>query len=369
MQEERVQINEETGEVIQPEEREANVFEREELLGFNATVPKDERDKLWMEIKNMSDEELKAAIENEKTEIPEGDGMAAPTTQEHSKDQQVFNPMAVALEALDPSDYIKLYELATKANSDPEYNVVAELPKDIYALMETQAKALGLRGKRANGFIRAMVIDLGKEIAFDKECKAFMDELKAATEIPEILDMHGEHMRETYEIKMLEDANNMELDLSDETREKMRSISKAFTDSYTLSRQMELLNDDVFINKIPKLLKKKLNRMCDDFDYILSKTIISKASVKEINGLMDHILKVGDTKTAIFILFLCELTKNANKDNTPETMFMYASLYNIRTLATVGDVKSDFAKEKIEYLKKFFDALSEKMDRVFTLNV
>lgn len=369
MSEERIQIDEETGKVVQPEEREANIFEREELLGINATVPKDERDKIWMEIKNMSDEELKEAIENEKTVIPEGDGNAAPTAQEHSKNDQVFNPMAVALEALDPSDYIKLYELATKANSNPEYNVVAELPKDIFNLMEAQAKALGLRGKSANAFIRAMVIDLGKEIAFDKECKAFMDELKAATEIPEILDMHGEHMRETYETKMIENANNPDLDLAEETREKMRSISKAFTDSYTLSRQMELLNNDEFIAKIPKLLKKKINRMCDDFDYVLSKVILNKASIKEINGLMNHILQVGDTKTAIFILFLCELTKNTNKDNPAETMFMYASLYNIRTLATVGEVKSDFAKEKIEYLKKFFEALTEKLDDTFTTRV
>ena len=369
---ERVTVDDQTGKVKQLENAApTNIMDIEKMLGEKIKGTPEENDKLFKEIKDMSDEDLRKAVAEESTTILDGDG-AAPK-------KVSFDPMAVELKKIDPTDMLKLVDLAVKIKANQSFNPVPEIPKSIYSLISMQGKMAGWNTSQIAAYAKYMVTELVDEFDFEKELN--LDELQdvfkdsAAIINGSILFVAQPwELKKKYEDEFIADANTNET-YTEEQRKERLSISKAFTQSYTLERQMELLKDDKFVQKLPKLLKKKFNRMCDDFDYLLSKTQVRPTSVKEIMELMDHIVKVSQSQKMIYILFLCELVKNARFDDRAASMFMYASIYNIRTLASTGHLKDTksfdeeetiaFVKERVGYIKAFFEEL-ERRNNYFT---
>jgi len=369
---ERITVDDQTGKVKQLENAApTNIMDIEKMLGEKIEGTPEENDKLFKEIKDMSDEDLRKAVAEESTTILDGDG-AAPK-------KVSFDPMAVELKKIDPTDMLKLVDLAVKIKANQSFNPVPEIPKSIYSLISMQGKMAGWNTSQIAAYAKYMVTELVDEFDFEKELN--LDELQdvfkdsAAIINGSILFVAQPwELKKKYEDEFIADANTNET-YTEEQRKERLSISKAFTQSYTLERQMELLKDDKFVQKLPKLLKKKFNRMCDDFDYLLSKTQVRPTSVKEIMELMDHIVKVSQSQKMIYILFLCELVKNARFDDRAASMFMYASIYNIRTLASTGHLKDTksfdeeetiaFVKERVGYIKAFFEEL-ERRNNYFT---
>ena len=369
-----VKVNDKTGEVEITPTRPATVQDMEKMLGEQSNVPTEERDKLWNEVQAMSDEELKKAIAEEPTEIAEGNKAAKPAK------AVAFDPMAAAVDKLSPDDMLKLVDLAMKVKNDPKFNPVPEIPKDIFNMIRMQGKMAGWNNAQIASYAKFMITELVDEMNFEKDLN--IAELEDAMGASQAM-LNGSlvfvsqpwELKKYYEEKLVKDAKENP-EYSDIQRNVLLGISKAYTDSYTLSRQMELLKDDTFIAKIPKLLKEKhFKRMCEDFDYTISKTQVQRTSVLEIMKLMPEILKVGEAKTAIFIITLCELTKKATPRDTEASMFMFSSVYNIRALAcssylTDNNVLKeeegfDFVTERIGYLKAFFELL-EKRNNEFT---
>lgn len=360
---ESVPVSEVTDEV---EEEPMNIMEQHALLlqEKESNKNKSEDDKLYDSISAMTDEELKAAIAEEDTDLKEGDGTnTAPEGFDHSADARAINSMM--LHEISDQHAMEIYNIAVKAKADPSYNVIADLPKPIYDNIVSNCRLMNVRSAKAiNNYSRMLVLALLEEMSLDKECQAFQDELGKAMAFPEIVDMYSEHTRNQMEVELLA---NAELVNDDPVlKAELIAVSQAFTDSYTFVRQLELLKDDAFVRKLEKKVKR-YERYCTDFDFIMSRSVLRTAPIKSLLNEIPHILKVNENTCKAFIVLLMEVGKNIKPDDKPGIWFLYNSMRNIISLARTGDNKTEFAKEGIGYLKVLFNTLEKRHTEVYSV--
>lgn len=347
----------------QEEEQSMNIIEQHQLLAQQkeACANKAEDDKLYDSITTMTDEELQAAVAEETTDIKEGDGQA-PQPYNPPDDARVVNNMMI--DNLTEQELIELYNVAVKAKADPNFNVVAALPKTIYDNIQSNCKALGITsGKVINNFARMLITELVQEMALDKECKAFQDEINKAMAFPEIVDMYAEHTRELMEVNLVNQAETLE----GEAKEELLATSKAYTDAYTLVRQFELLKNDAFVRGLEKKVNKRFDRFCDSFDFTMSRSILKTIHVKDLLRELPHVLQLNETQCKVFIILLSEVSKNIKADDKPGVWFMYSSVRNIMSLARTGTNKTAFSTECIGYLKDLFATLEKRHTELFSV--
>ena len=168
----------------------------------------------------------------------------------------IIDPTKVNLNELSTEEIMNLYKLSVDVKNNPKLNPIPLLPESIRNYIISDAKAMGFTANQVVFLAREMVLAFGSEISMDKEIQALQDEITRAMNIPEFMDFYGEALRDTYEVKLKEEAEK-ETDLG--KKHNMLSISRAFTDSYTLKPLMLMFDDKSFVGKIVKLLRKKAN--------------------------------------------------------------------------------------------------------------
>jgi len=336
-----------------------NIFERQALLDKEKDDidNKPPNDKLADEIADMSDEELRAAIASEATDIQEGEGtVLAPEGFDPKNDANVINSMM--LREMSDEEAMEIYNIAVRAKADPSFNVAAALPKRIYDNIAVNCKVMNVRSAKAiNNYSRMLVGALLDEMSLDKECKAFQDDLEKAIAFPEIVDMYAEHTRKQMEEDLIAKA---ELITDDPVlKAELLAVSKAYTDAYTFSRQLELLKDDLFIKRIEKKVRR-YERCCSDYDFIMSRSVLRISPIKCLFTELPNVLKVNENQIKAYIVMLMEVSKNINANDKPGTWFLYNSVRNIITLARTGNKKTDFSNEAIQNLKNLFNELEKR---------
>jgi hemerythrin superfamily protein len=338
-----------------------NVFERQALLSSQAGKKKLEEDKIYKEITEMSDEDLQKAVAEETTDIKDGEG-APLEVYDMEKDAHTINNMM--LDSLTDEEAMQIYSVAQKAKADSSFNVVAALPKRLYDNIVLNCRAIGVRGSSAiNNYARMLISQLIEEMALNKDCKIFESEMENAMAFPEIVDMYAEHTRNLMEVDMI----NMAQNSNDETAKKLwLETSKAYTDAYTFERQLKLLEDDAFIRRLEKKIKR-FERLCDDFDFVMNKSILKTNSLKSMLDELPYVLKVNEWQCKAFIVMLAEVSKSISADNKPGIWFMYSSMRNIVTLARTGKTKTKFSTECIDHLKNLFSVLEKRYTEVFSV--
>jgi hypothetical protein len=351
---------EEDIDLVDEKEQPMNIFEREALLKMEGGKEKVEEDILYNKISDMSDEELRAAIAEEATDIKEGDG-SAPSLYDKVPESNSVNSLMI--DSLNEDELMQLYNVAVRAQADPNLNVAAELPKRMYDIIFSNCRALQIKNvKTINRYARMVVMELMQEMSLDKECKAFQDELSKAMAFPEIVDMYAEHTRNIMEVTILAQATTAD----EEQKKTLLEVSKAYTDAYTFERQLKLLENDVFIRSLAKKIKR-YERACDSFDFVMGRSILRTIHIKNLLIELPHVLKVSENQCKAFIVMLAEVTKNIKPDDKPGVWFMYSSVRNIVTLARTGTTKTAFSIECIEKLKNLFSVLEKRQTELFSV--
>ena len=322
-----------------------------------------------MDLETMSNETTETAIthsieSNSSTEVTEVTTVEETTNELKQENEVVDLSLAdmnrMNLAALPEQDIMKLYEIAKRVKRDPKYNPVPDIPENIYQVISESARAMNMTSKETSLLARNMMIVFGDEITLDKEIKQLTAQLSEAATMPELMDYFNESLQETYEKKMLEDAEKEE---DPSKKETLQRISKAFTDSYTLRPIMELLDDETFVRKAPKLLVKKVNRMCDDYDSKLNKTLVHPVSIKITpRDLFELYPEEERWRLEMLVLAALYYTKDATVDNSYFMMYMYSFVFNIHSMViSIKETKkvTDFVTEKKKYLDSFFVKLKE----------
>ena len=234
---------------------------------------------------------------------------------------------------LDKQELLQVAELAKLKIIFPRYS-----GKDLTERLIEAVQAVGLDEEK---------IKLDKETADMKK------------EIEKNVNNSEEAKRERMEVKLLEKAaateNQVEAD-------KMREISKAYTDSYTLAPLIAMLDDEEFNNRRRKSLVR-VSRLIDDFDFVLGKRYNANTGLRVLYDLMVKSATADNTHirfTKDEALHFCHALAFYSRNITPSdeagTWFMHSAVANVLHVIINKDIDNSFFKEKIEYLKKFFAA-------------
>ena len=276
----------------------------------------------------------------------------------------ILDPIKVNLEDLSTEEIMNLYKLSIDVKNDPKLNPIPRLPESIKKYILEDGKAMGFSSNQIVFLAREMVLAFGSEISMDKEIKDIQDEIARAMNIPEFMDFYGEALRDTYEIKLKEKA---EQETDPEKKANMLLVSKAFTDSYTLEPLMAMFDDKSFVGKIVKLLRKKANKLCDDFDYVINKIIVKNVSVRfMVTDLKAIYPEMEPWRRELLVLFLIYKCRFATTDDKYMMMYMYSSLFNVRSLASAEN--TDLEKDNVEFSvtrRGYLDAFFEKTKEIF----
>lgn len=276
----------------------------------------------------------------------------------------ILDPTKVSLDDLTTEEIMNLYKLSIDVKNDPKLNPIPRLPESIKKYILDDGKAMGFSSNQIVFLAREMVLAFGSEISMDKEIKDIQDEIARAMNIPEFMDFYGEALRDTYEIKLKEKA---EQETDPDKKANMLLVSKAFTDSYTLEPLMVMFDDKSFVGKIVKLLRKKANKLCDDFDYVINKIIVKNVSVRfMVTDLKAIYPEMEPWRRELLVLFLIYKCRFATIDDKYMMMYMYSSLFNVRSLASAEN--TDLEKDNVEFSVKrrsYLDAFFEKTKEIF----
>ena len=276
----------------------------------------------------------------------------------------ILDPIKVNLEDLSTEEIMNLYKLSIDVKNDPKLNPIPRLPESIKKYILDDGKAMGFSSNQIVFLAREMVLAFGSEISMDKEIKDIQDEIARAMNIPEFMDFYGEALRDTYEIKLKEKA---EQETDPEKKANMLLVSKAFTDSYTLEPLMAMFDDKSFVGKIVKLLRKKANKLCDDFDYVINKIIVKNVSVRfMVTDLKTIYPEMEPWRRELLVLFLIYKCRFATTDDKYMMMYMYSSLFNVRSLASAEN--TDLEKDNVEFSvtrRGYLDSFFEKTKDIF----
>ena len=276
----------------------------------------------------------------------------------------ILDPIKVNLEDLSTEEIMNLYKLSIDVKNDPKLNPIPRLAESIKKYILDDGKAMGFSSNQIVFLAREMVLAFGSEISMDKEIKDIQDEIARAMNIPEFMDFYGEALRDTYEIKLKEKA---EQEIDPDKKANMLLVSKAFTDSYTLEPLMAMFDDKSFVGKIVKLLRKKANKLCDDFDYVINKIIVKNVSVRfMVTDLKTIYPEMEPWRRELLVLFLIYKCRFATTDDKYMMMYMYSSLFNVRSLASAEN--TDLEKDNVEFSvtrRGYLDAFFEKTKEIF----
>ena len=265
---------------------------------------------------------------------------------------------------LSDEDAMIMVNLLRKVKMGEDVSVYKEMPEKLKQLVRSLSPVKSAEAFRATA--REMLNQMISDINLDKEFVDFNTALAKELEMPDILSMYADHNREKLEKSLLETADKIQEEAPDKAST-LREISKSFTDSYTFVRQKEMLNAPG-INRILKkgTNVKRLNRLCDEFNYKYNNTHNSTSLIINDVKLVPQILerkideKYSYETILKFTALFLEICKNYNPNNLGEHAFMYYTVRDILNLDHVDPSLSEFNTLLVHNIEELMDLIENK---------
>lgn len=219
--------------------------------------------------------------------------------------------------------FIERYESGEKFSL---YNSMPEFLKKGVDKLYAEGRGQLKRGEIAKIVVDQMISEIKMDQAFLDLNEAIKNELK----IPSLSDLYTEFIKENFEEKLLEIADQVEEE-NPEKAKMLRGVSDTYKKTYTF----EVLRDALSNRKVRQFIKdtSKFKKMCRKFNdkYINSKFKISSVDMC-YGAIHSAIPELSDEYIKKFIMLFCKTCENMNPDDLNDHVFMYYTIQNIRLL-------------------------------------
>lgn len=269
---------------------------------------------------------------------------------------------ATAMFDLSDADCAQLINVMNRFKQNPNMNVMKELPTSMQEKIRGLAAGAGVPGNQIGAFAKVVLDEFIKEAMMDQEYVDLMTSIEKEFELPSIIDMYSEHVKETMEEKLLETADKIEEEAPDKAH-MLREVSKAFTESYTYEKMMECYKGNRQIRKACKH-PEKLSRICQDFNFRLENSKFKISDVGSVHPVLVRIFEGDDTITsedlAKFVIMFCKTFEfHCNKDGLVDIAFAYYTIKNIISIDFAYDKKTEFTQTIINNIRKVISFIHE----------
>lgn len=259
---------------------------------------------------------------------------------------------------LSEEDTLALTNVIMRKMKGEKFSIYKELPQSVKNIVRAMCGSNNITQLQACSEI---VIDqfIG-ELKIEQEFIDFQDTLKKEMNIPDLMDMYGDYLKESMEVKLLEKAEELE-STSPEKAQTLREISAAYSDSYTFARQLKVFyNNEKECRRLDKELKK-YDRYCTDFNYKYKNSKFKINDIKLLAHTLDRLFKdeVSIVSIKKFVILLCRITRNMDSSNVVDHSFMYYSVKNILSLDYI-DINSELYITLKNNIKQVIDLIEKK---------
>ena len=251
-------------------------------------------------------------------------------------------------------DLLKVMELKTKLDEDPNYDFVNEVPKSVRNLLQAQANTAGgtLTKGQEKDLLANLINEIGSNGELQKELTQFRSEIKTAAE--EVNTKIDEYVDGVHKSICERTEKAIENETDPEKKALLQAIHQSYLDSFEMPRLMDVIKERG--DELDKVLSKEkfFKRGCQDIDYLISEKyhittlqIMKGFERAKARGSLGNINAyiVGKVIMGALIVY----TKNLKKEDKPQIWFVYNSMRNILSFLyhTKENKYTDQTKEAI----------------------
>lgn len=231
-------------------------------------------------------------------------------------------------------DLLKVMELKTKLDEDPNYDFIDEVPKSVRNLLQAQANTAGgtLTKGQEKDLLANLINEIGSNGELQKELTQFRSEIKTAAE--EVNTKIDEYVDGVHKSICERTEKAIENETDPEKKALLQAIHQAYLDSFEMPRLMDVIKERG--DELDKVLSKEkfFKRGCQDIDYLISEKyhittmqIMKGFERAKVRGFLGNINTyiVGKTIMAALIVYI----KDVKKEDKPQIWFVYNSMRNI----------------------------------------
>lgn len=255
-------------------------------------------------------------------------------------------------------DALKFFNLVNRYKSGEKFSIYNEMPESMKQMVRNLCAEVGLNRVAIQTAAKDVLEYFINSMNIEQEIMDLNTAIKKELNIPNMMEMYADHLKEKMEVDLMRIAESTEKD-NPEKAELLKSIVQAFKDSYTLSRQKELLKDEILLRKLNKWIKK-YDRYCMEFNFKNKDTKVKIKDISMIAPVLDRVLSKEEYNyddIRKYVVLLCEICKNMRPDKMAEHTFMYYSIQHIVALDYVDIEKSQFNKELLNNIKEVLDIM------------
>lgn len=281
------------------------------------------------------------------------------------EDKESFKSISNSMDLSD-EDALKLFSIVNRYRGGEKFNVYNELPEKLKKAIKTQAMSAGITNRADLAKFAKMMIDIMIEDSnMDNEIDKYIKDVKKELNIPSITGFYIDSIRETYEVKMLENADKIESE-NPRSANYLRMASRGFTKAYTMENQIAFLNDDKNLKWLSKMRKHiiRFKRFLDGYNECFSK--IKDLKVKNVKSVQYSLksifpnLKEYDIKTYTLVLIKCSEEMETNMETT---MFKYHSITLLELLAQDQSDKIEFNVLLKNNISQLIELINERINK------
>lgn len=276
---------------------------------------------------------------------------------------------------LSEEEIYTLLNVIESYKKDKSINVYPLLPATLQKTVREIAMSNGMPAFRYGEIAKYILEEFISNAGFEQAFVDIQKSLDEALNIPSVVDMYSEHMRDVMEVKIPEMAEKIK-DEDPEKAELLLKIKESFTNAYTFSFAKEEYEKNSRVRKTIrrcndrelKLSIRNFNARNKDTKFIMNDanelpTVLvdilntqpnnvknaCKAEHKEIPERYKKILDMNLTPEDVvkFSILLFNTCTYLNANSIVEASYMYYMLKNIITLKHTNEAKTEFAAELI----------------------
>lgn len=273
------------------------------------------------------------------------------------------------------NDVLQMLDVIKRYRKNEKFSVFNALPDSIKVMVRQQIGEAAVDRANLNLFSKLMIEEFVTEILDKGVEHDIIDFQKSIQEtlgsIPNIVEMYSDTIRENMEQELIKKAEEIQ-ETNPEGAAIYRGCAKAFTDSYTFTRQREILKD----GKVRRKLYKEeyaYKRYCDEFNCKNEKTQFSIRDIYKLGQSMitsiAPMLDLDEHDVATFVILFIKSCRDLDHNKTEDAMYMYYSIFNIINLEYY-DGKGEFGRIVLTNIKMLFNDIWKAIgrDREFVIS-
>lgn len=263
---------------------------------------------------------------------------------------------------LSAEDAMQLLNVLHRHANGERFSKFNALPTSVQEMIKKAGAEMGVTSpEQLRFFTNTMLDEFIQDAAFNKEIIDFEESIKKELNIPSLVDMHSEYIKDAMEKELLERADKLEADGKTIEADKLRKVSAAFTSSYTYDKLYYVMEHD---RKVRSRLAKdveKYRRFCDDFVYKYRDT---QFNIHDIALCLPILQRKFPHRTlnelTMFVNTMWKSMENLNIKDLESNIYAYYLIKNIMSLDYIEDsAKTGFTDTIMNNIEDVIDKIND----------